>query len=214
MEPFRDKAEDEIERLRQVIAKLEEAKGTRIVRVEIDRKEGYGYCFYITAPTMASEEVFGKMMAETIQGAFKAIGVDVQQDVVGGDHIAPPNEQPGIPENKCYLAKNAFGRWIIVNAMDRTLAWSGLRWVAHENGVPQGAAQVSNFEIRVGALADALAANLDVATVGCLLDGESITCFRCGMTSYNLQDMYRRYCGNCHVFHEADWLEDRPEVVQ
>jgi hypothetical protein len=32
-------------------------------------------------------------------------------------------------------------------------------------------------------------------------DGESITCLRCYMTSYNLNDVRHRYCGYCHVFH-------------
>ena len=30
----------------------------------------------------------------------------------------------------------------------------------------------------------------------------SITCLRCGMTSYNPNDILYRYCGNCHKFHE------------
>jgi len=29
----------------------------------------------------------------------------------------------------------------------------------------------------------------------------SITCPRCGMTRYNLNDVEQRYCGNCHMFH-------------
>ncbi len=29
----------------------------------------------------------------------------------------------------------------------------------------------------------------------------SITCPRCGMTSYNPNDIEQRYCGNCHMFH-------------
>lgn len=31
---------------------------------------------------------------------------------------------------------------------------------------------------------------------------ESITCPRCGMTSYNPNDVREKYCGNCHEFHE------------
>lgn len=33
-------------------------------------------------------------------------------------------------------------------------------------------------------------------------DGKSITCNRCGRTSYNLNDVKHKYCGHCHVFHE------------
>jgi len=33
----------------------------------------------------------------------------------------------------------------------------------------------------------------------------SITCPRCGKTSYNLNDVRERYCGFCHVF-----LDDMP----
>jgi ribosomal protein L37E len=32
-------------------------------------------------------------------------------------------------------------------------------------------------------------------------DGKSIRCNICGRTSYNLNDVRERYCGNCHVFH-------------
>jgi ribosomal protein L37E len=30
----------------------------------------------------------------------------------------------------------------------------------------------------------------------------SITCPRCGATSYNLNDVKHRYCGACHQFHD------------
>ena len=33
-------------------------------------------------------------------------------------------------------------------------------------------------------------------------DGESITCLRCNMTSYNVNDIMYRFCGHCHAFHE------------
>ena len=33
-------------------------------------------------------------------------------------------------------------------------------------------------------------------------DGLSITCIRCGRTSYNLKDVRFVYCGHCHIFHE------------
>lgn len=32
-------------------------------------------------------------------------------------------------------------------------------------------------------------------------DGRSITCHRCGLTSFSLADVANRYCGLCHVFH-------------
>jgi len=36
----------------------------------------------------------------------------------------------------------------------------------------------------------------------------SITCPRCGMTSYNLNDIKQRYCGNCHRYHSEIMMED------
>ena len=33
-------------------------------------------------------------------------------------------------------------------------------------------------------------------------DGKSITCHRCGKTSYNRNDVAERYCGQCHAFHD------------
>jgi len=30
----------------------------------------------------------------------------------------------------------------------------------------------------------------------------SITCPRCGRTSFNPNDIEQRYCGNCHRFHD------------
>jgi len=30
----------------------------------------------------------------------------------------------------------------------------------------------------------------------------SITCPKCGRTSYNAQDITQRYCGNCHQYHD------------
>jgi hypothetical protein len=88
---FEDTAEDEIRRLRAIIAKMEEAKGVRVVTVEIVPKRGFGYLFYITAPTMASEEAFGMAMSNTIRQSFKVLGADLQQQIISGDHIAPPN---------------------------------------------------------------------------------------------------------------------------
>jgi ribosomal protein L37E len=36
-------------------------------------------------------------------------------------------------------------------------------------------------------------------------DGRSITCRRCGKTSYNMSDVAHRYCGHCKVFHDDEW---------
>jgi predicted RNA-binding Zn-ribbon protein involved in translation (DUF1610 family) len=45
-------------------------------------------------------------------------------------------------------------------------------------------------------------------------DGKSITCLTCRLTSYNMNDVAQRYCGNCKVFldpfekaHEFDCRE-------
>jgi len=34
-------------------------------------------------------------------------------------------------------------------------------------------------------------------------DGKAITCHRCGLVSYHPMDIATKYCGNCHVFHDA-----------
>lgn len=34
------------------------------------------------------------------------------------------------------------------------------------------------------------------------IDGKTITCLVCGMTSYNPNDVKHKYCGNCHKFLE------------
>ena len=137
---FEDTAEDEIRRLRKIIAKLEETNGVRVVTVEmVPRENAAGHLFYITAPTTASEAVFGLAMAKTILKSFRAIGADMRQDIV---HIAPSNMRT----TDCYIRKGAFGRWIIVRGIDTAQAWSGSRWVAHKNGLPTGGVQVSNFK--------------------------------------------------------------------
>lgn len=33
-------------------------------------------------------------------------------------------------------------------------------------------------------------------------DGRAITCARCGLTSYNPNDVAQRYCGHCKIFHD------------
>lgn len=34
------------------------------------------------------------------------------------------------------------------------------------------------------------------------LNGPSITCKICGLTSYNVNDVVLRYCARCHRFHD------------
>lgn len=34
------------------------------------------------------------------------------------------------------------------------------------------------------------------------VDGKSITCHKCGRTSWNLNDVQQLYCGHCHTFHQ------------
>lgn len=33
-------------------------------------------------------------------------------------------------------------------------------------------------------------------------DGRTITCTICGMTSWHPEDVARKYCGHCHIFHD------------
>lgn len=35
-------------------------------------------------------------------------------------------------------------------------------------------------------------------------NGKSITCHRCGKTSFHLEDVRNRYCGHCHVFNDYE----------
>lgn len=92
---FKNSAEDEICRLRRIIEKLEATKQMSVVTVEILRRENPdGYFFYITAPTVANEEMFGKAMATTIVEAFQKIDVNMEgPDIIGGDHVAPPKKR-------------------------------------------------------------------------------------------------------------------------
>jgi hypothetical protein len=40
-----------------------------------------------------------------------------------------------------------------------------------------------------------------IATYRIEENGEAITCLICGRTSHNLNDVSRKYCGFCHIFH-------------
>jgi hypothetical protein len=202
---FEDTDQDEIRRLRTVIAKLEKTKGVRIVTVEmVPRQDRAGHLFYITAPTMASEEVFGLALAETIQKAFRVIGAEMRSDVVGGDHIAPPSEYSVIDNARdaaCHAVQGALGRWVIVKAAAPHRAWSGCRWVPHREGIPVGGAQVCNFDDWQATSDYAQKAGLAMASYVKANDGKSITCLECGMTSFNENDVLSLYCGNCHKYH-------------
>ena len=51
--------------------------------------------------------------------------------------------------NQVRLQQNAFGRWIIVNAVDERTAWSGSRFAPiTEDGFPASDVQVSNLDTR------------------------------------------------------------------
>jgi hypothetical protein len=51
--------------------------------------------------------------------------------------------------NRVILRQNAFGRWIIVNAVDERTAWSGSRFVPiTDDGFPASDVQVSNLDTR------------------------------------------------------------------
>lgn len=194
---FENTAEDEVRRLRVIVAKLEAAKGVRMVTVEMEPKKGFGYLFYITAPTVADEAAFGLALAGTIQQTFRKMDVKLTQAVVDYDQAAPPL----VPD--CYLMENAFRRWVIVKASNRSLAWSGSGWVQHDAGIAAfGGVAVSNFEMKLAAFRAAEQAGLRPALKGFRVDGDTITCFDCGRTSYNPKDVREKYCSHCNFFHE------------
>lgn len=53
--------------------------------------------------------------------------------------------------------------------------------------------------------ADCLSGREPCLTYTIAADNRSITCLRCRMTSYNLNDIEQHYCGHCHVFHDDLW---------
>lgn len=67
--------------------------------------------------------------------------------------------------NKARITKGEHGRWIIENADNPRLAWSGSRWVKHQDGWPVGDAQVANFPTRAEAHAYALRNGITVLLV-------------------------------------------------
>lgn len=49
-------------------------------------------------------------------------------------------------DRRCAIVKNVFDRWILVNVYaPKLLAWSGSKWVQHNDGLPSGGFQVCNF---------------------------------------------------------------------
>lgn len=51
------------------------------------------------------------------------------------------------PSTECHLGQNGFDRWILLNANNHSLAWSGSRWApVDEGGFPAGDAQISNLD--------------------------------------------------------------------
>lgn len=103
----------------------------------------------------------------------------------------------------CYIAPTTMGRWAIANAEDPELAWSGSQWVPQRRGLPAGPVQVSNFETKLSAFKEADRVGFEILLLGFKVKQESITCFRCGMTSWSPDDVREKYCGNCHAYHEA-----------
>ena len=41
-----------------------------------------------------------------------------------------------------------------------------------------------------------------------ILASNRITCLRCGVTSYNRNDIEHLYCGHCHAYHEENAEDD------
>jgi len=61
------------------------------------------------------------------------------------------------------LRQNAFGRWLIVNAVDERTAWSGSRFVPiTEDGFPASDVQVSNLDTRDSATEYAVSFGFEV----------------------------------------------------
>jgi hypothetical protein len=67
-----------------------------------------------------------------------------------------------VAAERCRIALGAFHRYVIVNAEDAKLAWSGSKWVPHEWGIPTSAVAVSNFTTFEDAHANAKEHGLEV----------------------------------------------------
>ena len=56
-------------------------------------------------------------------------------------NILPPLRQ------RVILCRNAFDRWIVINAGDPSLAWSGMQWVpVDRHGLPAGNTQIASLQ--------------------------------------------------------------------
>ena len=76
-----------------------------------------------------------------LEGLSHSLGTDVNKRELFG--------APGAADSReCKIAQGVFGRWIIVNAKDETLAWSGRQWVRHMYGAPAGGIEVSSLPTR------------------------------------------------------------------
>lgn len=86
-----DTNQNEIVRLRRIIAKLEQQKRTRIITVEIvPREDKSGYLVYVTAPTAANEAEFGIAIYHAVATGFRRIGVQMDREFVNTKQAAPP----------------------------------------------------------------------------------------------------------------------------
>lgn len=45
------------------------------------------------------------------------------------------------------------------------------------------------------------------------LNGPSITCKICGLTSFNKNDVIQHYCAHCRVFHDDLWPPARAQLI-
>lgn len=65
--------------------------------------------------------------------------------------------------NRVFLRRNAFDRWIIVDAANENLAWSGSRFVPiTKDGFPASDVQVSNLDTREAAAEYAASFGLEI----------------------------------------------------
>ena len=65
--------------------------------------------------------------------------------------------------NRVRLRQNAFDRWIVVDAADKSKAWSGSRFVPiTQGGFPVSDVQVSNLDTREDAVEYAASFGFDI----------------------------------------------------
>lgn len=73
--------------------------------------------------------------------------------------------------NEFFVHERPDGRWIIVNALNTLLAWTGHRWAGHRQGFPSTEFKISNFDSANEARQAAVAQGLDPERLS-LRDGE------------------------------------------